>query len=63
MDGYELARRLRAAPETASSLLIAVTGYGQESDRESALAAGFDHHLIKPIDPKKLYSLLAEVSV
>lgn len=55
MDGYELARRLRAAPETASSLLIAVTGYGQPQDRERALQAGFDHHLVKPV---KLHEVL-----
>lgn len=62
MDGIELARRLRAQPETASSLLIAVTGYGQEQDREQTLDAGFDHHLVKPIDFAKLAALLAEVS-
>jgi len=61
MDGYELAGRLRAEPHTARSVIVAITGYGQESDRESALAAGFDHHLIKPIDLRKLRSLLAEI--
>jgi CheY-like chemotaxis protein len=50
MDGAELARRLRALPETANALLVAVTGYGQESDRARAREAGFDHHLVKPID-------------
>lgn len=49
MDGYELARRLRARPETARSLLIAVTGYGQPQDQEHAMQAGFDHHLFKPV--------------
>jgi len=43
-------------------LLIAVTGYGQEEDRKQTLAAGFDHHLIKPIDFRKLSILLAEVN-
>ena len=62
MDGYELTKRLRAEPHTASSVLVAITGYGQESDRESALAAGFNHHLIKPIDLKKLRRVLAEIS-
>jgi CheY-like chemotaxis protein len=62
IDGNELARRLRAQPETANSVLIAVTGYGQESDREQVLAAGFDHHLVKPVDTRELASLLAEVS-
>ena len=47
MDGYELARRLRGAKETASSVLVAVTGYGQLEDKERALKSGFDHHLVK----------------
>ena len=62
MDGNELAQRLRAEPETARSVLIAVTGYGQEQDRQQTLAAGFDHHLVKPVDIQKLHRLLAEVS-
>jgi PAS domain S-box-containing protein len=62
IDGNELAQRLRAQPETAQSVLIAVTGYGQERDREQMLAAGFDHHLVKPVDTRKLASILAEVS-
>jgi CheY-like chemotaxis protein len=62
IDGNELAQRLRAQPETARSLLIAVTGYGQEQDREQTLAAGFDHHLVKPVDTKKLASIIADVT-
>jgi PAS domain S-box-containing protein len=58
MDGAELARRLRALPETADALLVAVTGYGQESDRARTREAGFDHHLVKPIDLAKLRALL-----
>jgi signal transduction histidine kinase/CheY-like chemotaxis protein len=58
MDGAELARRLRAQPETAGALLVAVTGYGQESDRARTREAGFDHHLVKPIDLAKLHALL-----
>jgi len=54
IDGYEVARRLRAAPETRHIRLIAVTGYGQAEDRERALAAGFDAHLIKPVEPARL---------
>ena len=61
MDGNELAQRLRAQPETAKSVLIAVTGYGQEQDRKRSLAAGFDYHLVKPVDIKKLDCLLEEV--
>ncbi|MGZ3182032.1 MAG: ATP-binding protein [Telluria sp.] len=58
MDGYELARRLRAEPATASSTLVAVTGYGQEKDRRAATEAGFDHYLVKPVSNDKLAELL-----
>jgi PAS domain S-box-containing protein len=61
MDGNELARRLRAQPETAHSVLIAVSGYGQEADRRTALDAGFTHHLVKPVDMEALTALLATV--
>jgi two-component system CheB/CheR fusion protein len=54
MDGYELARRLRAIPETAKAKLLALTGYGQANDRQQALDAGFDEHLVKPFDPEML---------
>ncbi len=60
MDGKELARRLRAQPETAGCLLVAVTGYGQDGDRAEAMAAGFDHYLVKPIDMARLGAILAE---
>jgi PAS domain S-box-containing protein len=50
MDGYELGARLRALPGLAGIRLIALTGYGQESDRQKTRAAGFDHHLVKPVD-------------
>ena len=50
MDGYELAGRLRGLPGLAGIRLIALTGYGQESDRQRTRAAGFDHHLVKPVD-------------
>ncbi|WP_165390850.1 PAS domain-containing hybrid sensor histidine kinase/response regulator [Pseudoduganella lutea] len=59
MDGHELARRLRHQPETARSILIAVTGYGQEQDRAAALEAGFDHYFAKPVDSVKLAGLLS----
>ena len=59
MDGKELAQQLRARPETAGSLLVAITGYGQASDRDGALAAGFDHYLVKPIDTARLERILA----
>ncbi|GAC1411597.1 MAG: hypothetical protein NVSMB6_12980 [Burkholderiaceae bacterium] len=63
MDGNELAQHLRAQPETAKAVLIAVTGYGQDGDRKRTLAAGFDHHLVKPLDTKKLAMILAETGV
>ncbi|MEP7056858.1 MAG: response regulator [Caldimonas sp.] len=58
MDGYEVARRLRAVPETRTSLLIALTGYGQRGDRDRAHEAGFDHHLTKPAEPDELLALI-----
>jgi two-component system CheB/CheR fusion protein len=58
MDGYEVARSLRARPETAGALIVAVTGYGQKEDRERSRAAGFDHHLVKPIESDALLVLL-----
>jgi PAS domain S-box-containing protein len=61
MDGNELARQLRHQPETAKSILIAVTGYGQEQDRDAALGAGFHYHFAKPIDSAKLAGLLSGI--
>ena len=58
IDGNELARRLKADPRTAHMTLIAVTGYGQESDRAKAMAAGFDHYLVKPVDTTRLMAIL-----
>ena len=61
IDGNELARRLLAQPETAGAVLIAVSGYGQDQDKREARAAGFRHHLVKPVDFEALAGLLAEV--
>jgi signal transduction histidine kinase len=58
MDGYELARRLRELPAWSSVKLLAVTGYGQQGDRQRSLEAGFDQHLVKPIDLETLERLL-----
>jgi signal transduction histidine kinase len=58
MDGYEVARRLRAQPTRADTLLIALTGWGQEQDQENSRAAGFNHHLVKPPDIERLRELL-----
>lgn len=59
MDGYEVARRLRARADGPRPLLIALTGYGREDDRRRAFACGFDHHLTKPVDADALRALLA----
>jgi CheY-like chemotaxis protein len=58
MDGYELARRLRASGGPPVPLLVALTGYGLERDKERAAAAGFDAHLVKPVDLDELRRLL-----
>jgi PAS domain S-box-containing protein len=54
MDGYEVARRLRAQDAFRRTPLIAVTGYGQENDRQRSVQAGFDEHFTKPVDPEEL---------
>ncbi|WP_273035440.1 hybrid sensor histidine kinase/response regulator [Massilia timonae] len=61
IDGHELARRLRAMPETTQAVLVALTGYGQVEDQRRAYKAGFDHHMAKPADLAKLLELLAAV--
>jgi len=58
MSGYELARRVRQSPRNASTRLVALSGYGQDSDIQAALDAGFDDHLTKPPDPARLDALL-----
>jgi PAS domain S-box-containing protein len=61
MDGRELALRLRTLPQMDAAVLIALTGYGQEQDRDEALAAGFDHFLVKPVETERLAALLADI--
>jgi PAS domain S-box-containing protein len=61
MDGYELARVARSQPETRDIRLVAITGYGQEEDRQRALAAGFDLHVAKPVNPAVLQELLTRL--
>jgi CheY-like chemotaxis protein len=58
MDGYEVARRLREDEQSKGLVIIAVSGYGQEDDRRRAREAGFDHHLVKPVDHEALLSVL-----
>ena len=61
MSGYELAAQLQRFPWIARSTLVAVTGWGQEEDRARSRAAGFDHHMTKPIDPAAIQSLLHQI--
>src|SRR6185503_9137208 len=58
-EGLEIARQLRAADDRRTILLVAVTGYGSPEDRERSLLAGFDVHLVKPVDPDMLAGVLA----
>ena len=59
MNGYEVARQIRERPEWKSMYLVALTGYGQEEDRRTAIEAGFDYHLTKPTSLDALQQVLA----
>jgi two-component system CheB/CheR fusion protein len=61
LDGFEVARRLRARDEAKKMVLVAVTGRGQPEDRRKAQAAGFDAYLVKPVVPEQLFELIARV--
>jgi signal transduction histidine kinase len=61
LDGYEVARRIRAEPWGKSAVLIALTGWGQDEDRRRSREVGFDSHLVKPLDPEALSTLLARL--
>jgi PAS domain S-box-containing protein len=61
MDGYEVARRLRGESHLQGAVLVALTGWGQEEDRRRSTEAGFDHHLVKPVEPTALEELLADL--
>jgi CheY-like chemotaxis protein len=60
MDGYEVARRLRNTPDGPRTI-VALTGYGQDSDREKAAEAGFDHHLVKPARLDQIRDIIDDV--
>ncbi len=62
INGYELARTLREAEDTRHATLVAVTGWGQQEDRRRSAEAGFDQHLVKPVDPAHLRALLASLT-
>ena len=61
MDGYEVARRLRQQPGLGKTVLAALTGWGQKEDRRRTAEAGFDHHLVKPPEPKAVEGVLGEL--
>ena len=63
MDGYELARRVRQNPALCGVVLVALTGYAQDSDRQQALAAGFNHYLMKPVSMEALEKILTSLPV
>jgi CheY-like chemotaxis protein len=62
LDGLEVARRIRSNPRHADACLIALTGYGLSSDREATANAGFDHHLVKPVEPVALLKLISDAA-
>jgi CheY-like chemotaxis protein len=62
MDGYEVARRIRAQPAYEDVTLVALTGWGQEEDRRRSQEAGFDHPLLKPVDLRAVEELLSEIA-
>src|SRR4029450_5843872 len=62
MDGYEVARRLRQDLSLTDVLVVALTGYGQEADRQQSQKAGIDHHLVKPVGAQELQKILARLA-
>ncbi|HYD48676.1 MAG TPA: response regulator [Terriglobales bacterium] len=58
IDGYEVARRVRRDPDLCHIILVALTGYGCDDDKREAAAAGFDRHMVKPVDPDALQELI-----
>jgi len=62
MDGYEVAQQLRQSPALEKTRLVALTGYGQEEHRQRSRDAGFEHHLVKPVEPEALQELLLHTS-
>jgi DNA-binding response OmpR family regulator len=61
LNGYEACRHIREQPWSKSVVLIAMTGWGQEEDRRRSQEAGFDKHMVKPVDPQALMNLLREL--
>lgn len=61
MNGYEVARQLRQQADLGTLLIVAVTGYAEDEARRLSREAGFDHHLVKPVDPDAILALLASL--
>jgi DNA-binding response OmpR family regulator len=60
LSGHEVARRIRRQPHGSTMMLVALTGWGQEEDRRKSSEAGFDHHLVKPVNVEALTRLLGD---
>ena len=63
LNGYDLARNLRQLPSTQRSILVAITGWGQAGDKRRAREAGFDHHVVKPVEPTEIHAILTRFHV
>jgi len=62
LDGYEVARRVRRDPAIRHVVLVALTGYGREEDKQRAMAAGFDYHIVKPVNIDALEDLVGRMA-
>jgi len=62
IDGYEVARRVRREAGLKDVVFVALTGYGREEDKQNAIAAGFEYHLVKPVNPGMLNGLVAKLA-
>ena len=62
LNGYEAARQIRKLPRGDQSVIVAVTGWGQEEDRRRSSEAGFDHHIVKPVEPSAIEAILSRMS-
>jgi CheY-like chemotaxis protein len=62
LNGYDTARAIRREPWGRNTVLVAVTGWGQHEDKRRSAESGFNHHLVKPVDPKAIMNLLAELN-
>ena len=63
LNGYEACRKIREQPWGKTMVMIAITGWGQDEDRRKSREAGFDFHLVKPVDPQALMKMLAGISL